>query len=143
MEARRQYCSFRLGEILFGIEAERVREVLRSPGCTPVPLAPPPVRGLMNLRGHILTVLNLRGPLGLPDAAPGQATMSVVLRHKGEWVALEVDEVGDVLEVDTGSFEEAPSTLTGEAKGMIRGAFKLEGRLLLELDVEKAAMMPI
>ena len=134
-----RYCTFRLGGEWFGLEASRVREVLRSPGFSPVPLASGLVKGLMNLRGEVLTVLDLRGRLGLPD--PGsERTMCLVLQSQGEWIALEIDEIGDVIEVEAGAFEETPQTLVGEARRLIRGAYKLKDRLMLALDLDESIL---
>ena len=137
MPLERRYCTFRLGGEWFGLEADRVREILRSPGFSPVPLASDLVKGLMNLRGEVLTVLDLRGRLGLAAPAP-EKTMSLVLQSQGEWIALEIDEIGDVIEVEEGAFEETPQTLVGEARRLIRGAYKLKGRLMLALDLEES-----
>lgn len=133
-----RFCTFKLGGEWFGVEAGFVLEVLRTPGLSPIPLAPEPVAGLMNLRGQVLTVLNLRRRLGLPEQGPGKGAMTVILKSKGEWIGLEVDGIGDVLDAESRFFEEPPPTLTGRARDLIRGAFKLREGLLQVLDLEKA-----
>lgn len=133
-----RFCTFKLGGEWFGVEAGMVLEVLRTPALSLIPLAPEPVAGLMNLRGQVLTVLDLRHRLGLTPASLGKNTMTVILKSKAEWIGLEVDEIGDVLDTESRLFEEPPPTLTGRARDLIRGAFKLREGLLQVLDLEKA-----
>lgn len=131
-----QFCTFFVDDMFFGVEVERVQEVLRFQPMTRVPLAPRVVRGLINLRGQIVMALDLRQRL---DLRPTQEEpMNVVVRAEGEIVSLLVDSIGDVLEVDEASYEPVPETLTGVARELIRGVFKLDGQLLLVLDTDKA-----
>jgi purine-binding chemotaxis protein CheW len=132
------FCSFRLGDFLFGVQAGRVQEVLRGVPVTPVPLAPPGLVGLLNLRGQVVNVLDLKKRLGLQETPPGQAPFCVILKDRSQWLGLLVDEIGDVLEPPAASFEEAPANLSGEARKLILGAYKLRKRLLLVLDLDKA-----
>src|SRR5258708_3366473 len=104
---------------------------------TRVPLAPAEVRGLINLRGQIVPAVDLRRRLELPPME--QPAMNVVVRTEGGAVSFLVDEIGDVIEVDEADFERPPETLAGVALKLIRGAYKLEGRLLLELAATEAA----
>jgi len=134
---RGQLCTFVLAGHAFGVPVGRVQEVIRHQAMTQVPLAPPIARGLINLRGQIVTALDLRVPLELPPAAPGALPMNVVVRTGGDLVSLLVDEIGDVIEVTADRFEPPPETLTGPARELIRGAFKLDDRLLLILDTDK------
>lgn len=134
---RGQLCTFVLAGHSFGVPVGRVQEVIRHQAMTQVPLAPPIARGLINLRGQIVTALDLRVPLELPPAPPGALPMNVVVRTGGDLVSLLVDEIGDVIEVTADRFEPPPETLTGPARDLIRGAFKLEGNLLLILDTDK------
>ena len=90
-----RYCTFRLGDLLIGIDVRRVQEVLRHDHMTPVPLAPPEVRGLINLRGQIVTSVDLRQQLGL--ATDRDLAASVVIRAGDEIFSLLVEEVGDVV----------------------------------------------
>jgi purine-binding chemotaxis protein CheW len=131
------YCSFQLGDFLFGVETGRVQEVLRGFSVTPVPLAPVWVAGLINLRGQVVTVLDLKGRLGLAGNTEGAPPFCVILKDREEWIGLPVDGIGDVLEPPSGSFEEIPSTLTGESRRLIRGAYKLKRSLLLTLNIEE------
>ena len=129
----------RLDGNLYGVEVSRVQEVLRSQRLTPVPLAPPGVAGLINLRGQVVTAIELRDRLGRPSRSEGTAAAAVVVRLDGEVVSLLVDSVVDVVDVAAGDFEPPPDTLLGEGRDLIRGAYKLENGLLLALDVDKAA----
>jgi purine-binding chemotaxis protein CheW len=132
-----QYCTFHLDQFFFGIEVQKVQEVLRFQEMTRVPLAPPVVEGLINLRGQIVTAIELRRRLELQPRPDGQLPMNVVVRTEDGPVSLLVDEIGDVLEMDDDSFERPPETLRGIARELIRGAYKLKDRLLLTLDIEK------
>jgi purine-binding chemotaxis protein CheW len=131
-----QYCTFTLASFLFGIQVEAVQEIL--PGCstTPVPLCHEAIEGLINLRGQIVPAVNVRCLLELPVATKEQAetALNVVLHNDDGPMALLVDEIGDVLEMDSQDFEPPPATLQGAARTWITGTYKLEDRLLLVLD---------
>lgn len=133
-----QFCTFHVGDLFLGIEVERIQEVLRDAVITPVPLAPPEVRGLINLRGQIVTAIDLRRRFGLEDPSTDATPTTLVLRFDDELVSLVADRAGDVVEVGEEVFEDPPDTLKGERRRLIRGAFKLENRLLLALDVANA-----
>lgn len=137
----KQFCTFYLDKLLFGVEVSKVQEVIRYQEMTPVPLAPAVVSGLINLRGQIVTALDLRRRLEFADRAADKLPMNVVVRTGEEAVSLLVDEIGDVLEVEERTFEAPPETLQGEARKLIRGAYKLQERLLLMLDTEKAVAL--
>lgn len=143
MEPNAQFCTFYLDRLLFGVDLTRVREVLRPHQMTRVPLAPGVVEGLMNLRGEIVTAVDLRRRLEFPPRPPGRPAMNVVI-HSGanEAVSLLVDEIGDVVEVDAATFETPPETLRGTVRTMITGVHKLSDRLLLVLDAERAICEP-
>ena len=137
MAVVKQFATFYLDRLLFGVEVARVQEVIRYQEMTRVPLAPAMVTGLINLRGQIVTALDLRKRLDLAERASDRLPMNVVVRAGDEAVSLLVDEIGDVLEVEDEMFELPPETLRGVARELIRGAYKLKGRLLLILDTEK------
>jgi purine-binding chemotaxis protein CheW len=137
MELKRRSCTFLLDGRLFGIDVERVQEVLRPPGMTRVPLAPPEVAGLINLRGLVVVAVDLRACLGLPPRPAGREPVDLVVRMPDGPVSLLVDEVADVLEIEPSAFEEIPETVTGRAREILRGTYKLKDRLLLVLDVER------
>lgn len=138
MADEHQYCTFFLDRYYFGIDLLKVQEIIRFQQMTRVPLAPPLVRGLINLRGQIVTAIDLRRRLSLPDRPPDQQPVNVVVQTDDGAVSLLVDEIGDVLQVSRSSFEAPPETLRGTARELIRGAYKLEDHLLLILDTEQA-----
>jgi purine-binding chemotaxis protein CheW len=142
MSTSRQYCTFLIDDLLMALEVERVQEVLRPQEMTPVPLASRVVKGLINLRGQIVTAVDLRRRLQLPDRAEGLASMNIVVRAEGGAIALLVDEIGDVLEVEQATFERPPETLQGVARDLLLGIYKLKDRLLLVLDADKAVTVP-
>ena len=134
---RNSYCTFSVGELNLGIEVSKVQEVIRSQTTTRVPLAPDDVQGLMNLRGQIVTALDLHSRLGLPARETESRLMNVVVRSPEGPISLLVDEIGDVVEVDQERFESPPETLQGTHREFIRGALKLETGLLLLLDTSR------
>ena len=133
-----QLATFRLDGDLYGVEVEHVQEVLRSQQLTRVPLAPRAVAGLINLRGQVVTAIELRERLGRPARPEGTDAVVIVVRLDGEAVSLLVDSIADVVDVDAADFEAPPDTLDGAARDLILGAYKLDGQLLLALDVHKA-----
>ena len=135
--AEQQFCTFFLDGLLFGIEVEKVQEVIRHQTMTRVPLAPPLIGGLINLRGQIVTAIDLRLRLGLPERRRDELPMNVVARSEEGAVSLLVDEIGDVLEVQEQQFEDVPQTMR-QARELIRGVYKLPDRLLLVLDTAHA-----
>jgi purine-binding chemotaxis protein CheW len=137
MAEDRQYCTFYVGGHYFGLDVLKVQEIIRYQEMTRVPLAPSVVRGLINLRGQIVTAIDLRRRLGLPDRAADQLPVNVVVQTDDGAVSLLVDEIGDVLEVPEKLFELPPETLKGTTRSLVRGAYKLADRLLLVLDAER------
>lgn len=133
-----QFTTFVLDGHLFGVEVETVQEVIRYQEMTRVPLAAGAVGGLINLRGQVITALDLRRRLGMPDRPDGQLPMNVVVRTEEGAVSLLVDQIGEVIETDATHFEAPPDTVTAQAKDLIRGAYKLDNALLLALDVPRA-----
>lgn len=134
----KQLCTFFVAGYLFGLDVTKVQEVIRYQEMTPVPLAPSTVRGLINLRGQIVTAIDLRLRLGLPARDADALPLNVVARHGDGVVSLLVDEIGDVVDVDEGSFEGPPETLSAKSRALIEGVYKLEPQLLLLLNTELA-----
>ena len=126
-----------MDELFFGIEVLKVQEVIRHQAMTLVPLAPSAVKGLINLRGQIVTAIDLGQRLELKDRED-RSLMNMVIRTDDGVVGLLVDAIGDVLEVSDDLLEPPPNTIKGVARELITGVYKLEGRLLLVLDTEKA-----
>ncbi|MEJ2580892.1 MAG: chemotaxis protein CheW [Acidobacteriota bacterium] len=138
----RQFCTFHVGDLFLGIEVNNVQEVLRGCEITPVPAAPPEIRGLINLRGQIVPAIDLRSRFGIDEGADGPFTV-LVLATGTEPLSFVVDRAGDVVDVDEENFEQPPDTLTGEPRRLIQGAHKLEDSLLLVLDLEHAVTIDI
>jgi purine-binding chemotaxis protein CheW len=138
MAEKKQFSTFFVDGLFFGVEVEKVQEVIRYQEMTRVPLAPPVVQGLINLRGHIVTAVDLRRRLDLHDRPAGQLPMNVVVRSEDGAVSLLVDEIGDVLEVDEETYEGPPETLGQRARELIPGVYKLKDRLMHVLDTGKA-----
>ena len=138
MTSARQFCTFYLDHLLFGVESQKIQEVVTYRELRPVPLAPPVVSGLMNLRGQVVVALELRRQLELAERPAHMPPVCLVVRAAGGTVCLLADEVGNVVEVRKRTFEPSPETLKGLAREMIRGVHKLPERLLLVLDTERA-----
>ncbi|HEX4340480.1 MAG TPA: chemotaxis protein CheW [Polyangiaceae bacterium] len=133
-----QFCTFFVADRFFGVDVTRVQEVIRYQEMTRVPLASPVIRGLINLRGQIVTALDMRARLGLASLSAGRLPMNVVVRTDDGAVSLLVDEIGDVVEVADDCREDPPETMSAEARELISGIYKLKGQLLLVLDPERA-----
>ncbi len=131
-----QFSTFFVGDLFFGVDVLCVQEVLRFQQMTRVPQAPDVIEGLINLRGQIVTAIDMRRRLALPPRPGGQAPMNMVVRSEEGAVSLLVDEIGDVLEVDGAAYEAPPENLDQAARDLIRGVYKLKDRLLLVLDTE-------
>ena len=136
----RQVCTFYLDNQLFGIDVLSVQEVVRFQEMTSVPLTSPEITGLINLRGRIVTAIDLRKRLHMDERAEDSDPPQNIIVHGSddkEVVSLLVDEIGDVLQVQESAFERVPNTLSPEFRSLIVGAYKLEKQLLLLLDVDK------
>ena len=138
MAQTRQLCTFLLDRLLFGVEVVRVQEVIRYQQMTRVPLASPVIRGLINLRGQIVTALDMRARFELLPRPSGDLPMNVVIRSDNGPVSLLVDEIGDVVEVHQEAFELPPETISSLGRDLITGVYKLDKKLLLLLDTDRA-----
>jgi purine-binding chemotaxis protein CheW len=136
-----QFCTFYLDKLLFGIPLTDVQEVMRHHDITRVPLSPTVVNGLINLRGQIVTAIDLRRQLDFPPFADGTDPMNVVVRNDDGAVSLLVNEIGDVVEVNEDAFEPPPETLQGKVRSSILGVYKLKDRLMHVLDTAKACQI--
>ncbi len=133
MSGSTRYCTFSVDERLFGVPVTEVQEVVREQVMTRVPLSPAAVRGLINLRGQIVTAIDLRQRLGLPAGPDHPASLNLLVRTAEGPVSLLVDRMEDVVELDDACLAAAPSTLTALDRRCVRGIAQLPGRLLLLL----------
>jgi len=131
------YVTLTVAGQLCGIPVLGVRDILAEQPITRIPLAPPDIAGSLNLRGRIVTAIDLRRRLNLPPPAPDEKRMSVVAEQGGELYALLVDQVSEVLSLDATLFERNPPTLERNWALFSSGIYRLDGRLLVILDVAR------
>jgi purine-binding chemotaxis protein CheW len=143
MAERRQFCTFFLDGLRFGVDVQKVQEVVPYQEMTRVPLAPAMVRGLLNLRGQIVTGIDLRRRLELPERAAESLPMNVVLRGEDSPVSFLVDDIGEVIEVAADACQRPPETLQGRVRELIQGVYPLPDELLLVLDTAKTLNLPL
>jgi purine-binding chemotaxis protein CheW len=139
-----QYCTFWVDGLFFGVAVSEVQEVLRYQQLTAVPAAPEAVQGLINLRGQIVTALDLRTRLGLAPRPEEALPMNVIVRSRGEVVSLLVDDIGDVITVDPSTsggldLEAPPANVPSIVQDVLVGVLPLPGELLLVIDADRAA----
>lgn len=134
----RDYLTIMIGDQIFGIPILQVQDVLGEQKVTRVPLAPPAVAGSLNLRGRIVTAIDVRTCLGMPPYDRGSAReMSVVVENQGELYSLLIDRVGDVMSLEAKDYESNPSTLDPLWRNVCQGIYRLKDRLLVVLDIPR------
>jgi purine-binding chemotaxis protein CheW len=138
MSHARQFCTFYLDHLLFGVESQKIQEIVGYRELRPVPLAPPAVSGLMNLRGQVVVALELRKQLELSDRPASMTPVCLVVRGSEGEVCLLADEVGNVVEVEDETFEPSPETLSPRLRAVILGVHKLEHQLMHVLATDRA-----
>jgi purine-binding chemotaxis protein CheW len=138
MSHSRQFCTFYLDRLLFGVESQKIQEVVGYRDLRPVPLAPAAVSGLMNLRGQVVVALELRKQLELSERPASMTPVCLVVRAAGGEVCLLADEVGNVVEVEDATFEPSPETLSPRLRSVILGVHKLEHQLMHVLNTDRA-----
>mgnify|MGYP003642350036 CR=1 FL=1 len=131
------YVTLKVDGQTLGIPVLAVHDVLNAQQITAIPLAPDWVAGVLNLRGKIVTAINLRRRLGLPPLDGDKKSMSVVVEHREEPYSLQIDSVGEVLSLDDQLFEKNPVTLDPRWREVSRGIYRLDGELLPILDVDR------
>lgn len=142
-EANSRFVACRVAEWNLGVPVERVQEVLTERPLTLVPLAPIELAGLLNLRGHIVTVIDLRSRLGLAPRALDAKSMGVVIREGGDLFSIQVDTVGDVIDVAASAIKEPPTNLDPTWRHCCTGVVRLEsGDLLAVLEVSRVITIP-
>jgi purine-binding chemotaxis protein CheW len=132
-----QLSTFHVGKYLFGVDVSLVQEVVRLQQMTPVPLAVPEIAGLINLRGEVLTAIDMRARLGLPPADGTRSRVNIVVRIDDEPVSLLVDEISGVQEVSNVPFENTPTTVDAAVRELLIGSYTLPDRLLLALNASR------
>lgn len=137
MNEKRQFCTFYLGDRLLGIEVLKIQEVIRQQQVTAVPLADSVVCGLLNLRGSIVTTIDLRRRFGMPPLDGETQPANIVCQVGGGLVSLLADRIGDVVEVNQSDFEPPPDTVAGKARTLIDGVYLLPTGLMSVVNTER------
>ena len=132
-----EYVTATVGGQLFGLSISRVQDVFKPHGLTRVPLAATEIAGLLNLRGRIVTVIDMRRRLDFASHEHGSAEMAVGIEHKGESFGLLIDDIGEVLKLPVASREDNPVNLDPRLARVSAGVHRLDGRLLVVLDVDR------
>jgi purine-binding chemotaxis protein CheW len=132
-----EYVTAVIGEQLFGLPISRVQDVFAPDQLTCVPLAGPEISGLMNLRGRIVTLIDMRVRLGLAIPSNDRTRMAIGIEYRGESYGLLIDAIGEVLALPGGGIEPNPVNLDFGLAGVSAGIHRLEGRLLVVLDVDR------
>lgn len=131
------YVTFKIADQLFGIPVLKVQDILMPDHIAFIPLAPKEVAGSINLRGRIVTVIDVRVRLGLPKRKDGGQSMGVTVEHANDLYSLLVDNVGEVLSLDEKNYERNPGTLDPVWREFAAGVYRLDGRLMVVLDVDR------
>lgn len=131
------FVTMRVDGMLFGIPVLAVHDVLGPRQVTRIPLAPRDVAGALNLRGRIVTVIDVRVRVGLEPSSTPEKCMSVVVDRGGELYSLRVDQVGDVMNLSEDRFERNPPTMDPQWREMAVGVYRLENELLVVLNVDR------
>ena len=135
IDQSKDFLTVTIAEQRFGIPVLQVQDVLREQKVTNIPLAPPEVAGSLNLRGRIVTAIDVRKRLELPERKDKGSSMSVVVEHREELFSLIIDSVGDVLSFKDKHFEKNPGTLDPIWRDISTGIYQLEDELLVIMDV--------
>jgi purine-binding chemotaxis protein CheW len=143
VQVSQKFSTFFVADLFFGVDVLNVQEILGFQQMTPVPQAPEVIEGLINLRGQIVSAIDMRRRLRLPALAGDKSPINIVVRTSDGAVSLLVDEIGDVLDMDAATYERPPENLQPAAKELIRGVYKLKDRLLLVLDAERTADLSV
>ncbi len=138
LKGARQFATFSVGDLLLGVGIEHVREINRQMQVTQVPHAPKEVRGVMNLRGEVATVIDLRSVLGLPQREDSQASRNLIVYSGGETVCLAVDEISDILTADEGEISSTPANVDGVDGRFFSGVLTREKSIVVILDIDEA-----
>ena len=131
-----EFVTVMIGEHLFGLPIARVQDVFMPDRLTRVPLAPPEIAGVLNLRGRIVTTIDMRRRLGMPPREDNKPSMAVGIELKGESYGLLIDTVGEVMKLGDDTREPNPVNLDTRLARVSGGVHRLEGQLMVILDVD-------
>jgi len=132
-----EYVTVTIGGHMFGLPIFRVQDVFVPVGLTRVPLAPPEVAGILNLRGRVVTAIDMRSRLDFGEREPGTPVMAIGIELKGESYGLLVDAVGEVMQLHNSACEAKPANLDPRLSRVAAGIYRLEGQLMVVLDVDR------
>ena len=132
-----EYVTVTIGDHMFGLPIFRVQDVFVPDRLTRVPLAPPEVAGILNLRGRVVTAIEMRARLDLPARAAGSPVMAIGIEMKGESYGLLVDAVGEVMQLRNAACEAKPANLDPRLSRLAAGIYRLERQLMVVLDVDR------
>lgn len=132
----RQFCTFKMDEVLFGVEIDRVQEIIRAQRVARIPQAPSRVAGLINLRGHIVPTIDLRRCLSMGPRTGDDEVANIIIHTGDGAVSLLADSVGDILMLSLDAFEHPPTNLGAALHTLIRGVYKLPSELMMVLSID-------
>lgn len=132
-----EYITVMIGDQTFGISVPMVQDVFMPESVTPVPMAMPEVAGVLNMRGRIVTAIDMRKRLGLPPRTDNKPGLAVGVEYRGESYGLVIDNVGEVLRVADDELERNPSNLDPRWRSISMGVQQLENSLMVIIDVKK------
>ena len=132
-----EYITAHIADQLFGLPISAVQDVFMPDRLTRVPLSPPEIAGVLNLRGRIVTALDMRARLGMPPREPGKMPMAAGVEYRGESYGLMIDNVGEVLRLPEADLEKNPVNLDPRLARMSAGVYRLDGQLMVVLDVDR------
>lgn len=135
--ATNQIVSFRLANEEYGVDIMRVQEIILPGAITEMPEVPDYIRGLINLRGHVIPIVDLRTRFGLPVGDRTEHTRIIVVNVKKRTIGMVVDAVSEVLRIDRDQLEPAPSSIVGTEHGHVKSLVKFDDKLLILLDIER------
>lgn len=139
----KEFVTLYIGDQLFGVHVGDIRDVFALKGLTPVPGSKPEIAGVLNLRGRIVTAIDARRRLGLPPRSQGYAGMMAIgVEHGGEAFGILVDRVGEVLRMADADCEPNPVNLDATWNSISQGVYRLDGKLLITLDIERLLTLP-
>lgn len=132
-----QFATFYVGRMLLGVDIRVVQEINRQSEITNVPHAPDHVRGVINLRGEVATVVDLRTILGLPRAERSRQTRNLIVHHRGESIGLLVDRISDILTLRADEIDPPPTNVDGVAGRLMSGVYTLDSEIVVLLDIDE------